>query len=147
MTTKARSKNSVNPAKGKAFQEGILKLVSKYFGVELEMEVPLGIGSPAKDHKFDFASADRKVIGECKNYCWTAGGNVPSAKMGFVNEAVFYLSFLPKGTKQFVVLRRDFSKKRKESLAEYYFRTYRHLIGNVKVLEVDLKTKKVIEVK
>ncbi len=71
-------------------------------------------------------------------YPWTEGGNVPSAKIAFINEAAFYLSFLPQKTIKFIVLRRDYHKKREETLAEYYMRTNRHLIGDVKILEINM---------
>ncbi len=71
------------------------------------MDAPIPIGRPAKGHRFDLVSEDGRYVGECKNYSWTEGGNVPSAKMGFINEAVFYLSWLPKSASRFVVMRRD----------------------------------------
>ena len=58
----------------------------------VEKKIP--IGDPAKDHKFDIVSGDNSIAIECKCYTWTVTGNVPSAKMGFTNEAAFYLSFL-----------------------------------------------------
>ena len=57
--------------------------------------------------------------------------------MGFANEAVFYLSFLPKETDKSIVMLKATHPRRSETLAEYYFRTNRHLLGNVKVCEFD----------
>lgn len=79
-------------------------------------------------------------VGECKNYSWTEAGNMPSAKMAFVNEAVFYLTFLPPGTQRFVAMRRDDHPVRGESLASYYYRTYRHLLSGVFIVEIDITT-------
>ena len=64
---------------------------------------------------------------------------MPSAKLGFVNEAVFYLSFLPEHIVRFVVMRKDTHPIKSETLAEYYFRTYRHLLKGVFVLEIELE--------
>ncbi|MBW8012514.1 MAG: hypothetical protein FVQ83_14960 [Chloroflexi bacterium] len=133
------SENSLNPAKGKQFQIFAAKLLSKRFSIDFHLESPKFIGNPPKEHKFDLASSDMKYVGECKNYSWTKTGNVPSAKMGFTNEAVFYLSFLPDDKYRFVVMRKDVHPKRDETLAEYYFRTNRHLLQGVHILEIDLE--------
>jgi hypothetical protein len=132
------NENRLNPGKGKRFQEQAARLLCKHFGVRFELDYPLAIGNPPKEHRFDLVSSDLHYVGECKNYAWTKAGNVPSAKMGFVNEAVLYLSFLPKDTVRFVVLRNDVHGKRDETLAEYYYRTYRHLLRGVLILEADL---------
>lgn len=92
--------NSQNPRKGRMFQEKSSEVLSKHFGVEFLLDFPIPIGSPPKDHKFDLVSEDMKIIGECKNYSWTETGNIPSAKMGFTNEAAFYLTLLPKEHKK-----------------------------------------------
>jgi len=85
-------------------------------------------------------------MGECKNYSWTETGNIPSAKMGFVNEAVFYLSFLPPEIVRFVVMWKDTHPRRRESLADYYYRTYHHLLNGVLILEVDMGSGKLREI-
>jgi len=132
------NENRLNPGKGKWFQERAAELLSKHFQVHLELDYPLAIGNPPKEHKFDLVSSDQRYVGECKNYAWTKTGNVPSAKMGFVNEAVLYLSFLPKDIVRFVVMRKDVHERRGETLAEYYYRTYRHLLRGVSIIEADL---------
>jgi hypothetical protein len=58
--------------------------------------------------------------------------------MGFINQAVFYLQFLSNNMNRFVVMRRDVHPRRGESLADYYFRTYRHLLNDIYILEIDL---------
>jgi len=133
-----QTENSLNPAKGKLFQKQTDEILSKHFDVEFQLDYPIAIGNPPKKHKFDLVSSDMRYVGECKNYSWTVTGNVPSAKMGFTNEAVFYLSFLPHEIKRFVALRRDTHQKRKESLAEYYYRTYQHLLNGISIIEVDV---------
>lgn len=137
------SANSENPAKGRAFQELAREVLSEHFGVQLSIDAPMGIGDPEKNHNFDLASADRSCVGECKCYGWTETGNMPSAKMAFVNEAVLYLSLLPSQTKRFVVMRKDSHPKRSETLAEYYYRTYRHLLYGIQILELDVDARKV----
>lgn len=86
--------NSENPKVGKAFQELVLKSMEERFDTPFDMEVALPIGYPSKNHKFDCVSEDRKIIVECKCYTWTATGNVPSAKLMGLNEALFYMSYL-----------------------------------------------------
>lgn len=133
------SENRLNPGKGRQFQEKAAELLPKHFQTEFQLDHPIAIGNPPKDHRFDLVSSDLRYIGECKNYSWTKSGNVPSAKMGFVNEAVFYLSFLPKDTIRFVVMRKDVHPTRGETLADYYYRTYHHLLQGVLVLEIDVE--------
>ena len=103
------------------------------------MEKKLPIGCPPKDHKFDIVDKGNTIAIECKRYTWTVTGNVPSAKMGFANEAAFYLSFLPDSYQKYIVMLYSFHQKRQETLAEYYFRTNRHLLGGIKVAEYDPK--------
>ena len=40
----------------------------------------------------------------------------------------------------------SYHDKRKQSLAEYYYQTYRHLIGNMHVLEYELENNTMREV-
>ena len=132
--------NSKNPKMGAKFQEQVKNWFEKNYNLVFKSEVKIPIGEPPKEHKFDIANIDKKIVIECKRYTWTETGNVPSAKMGFVNEAVFYLSFLPKDYKKYVVMLKDFHSKRKESLSNYYCRTYNHLLGDIIVAEYDPKT-------
>ena len=138
-TKRVSSENRPNPGKGRQFQEKAADLFSEHYQVEFQLDCPIAIGDPPKDHRFDLASSDLRLVGECKNYSWTKSGNVPSAKIGFVNEAVFYLSFLPKDTIRFVVMRKDVRPRKDETLANYYYRTYRHLLQGVLIFEIDLE--------
>jgi len=139
--------NSMNPAKGRQFQKLAAKVLSNHFGVDFDIEYPIEIGNPPKQHNFDLASKDLQYIGESKNYSWTEGGNVPSAKMAFVNEAVFYLQHLSNDINRFVVMRKDYNAKRKETIAEYYHRTNYHLLNGVFIIEIDTETLDVREFK
>lgn len=145
-TNQVSSVNKQNPGRGAQFQKKASEILSKHYQVEFQIEYLHEIGSPPKGHRFDLASSDLQYVGECKNYSWTGSGNVPSAKMGFINEAVFYLSFLPKNIKRFIVMRKDIHPKRTETLAEYYYRTYQHLLHGVAILEVDLENDTVKEI-
>jgi hypothetical protein len=141
--------NRNNPRRGRRFEELAQACLTCYFQTNLDRKQPIEIGRPPKSHCFDLASADRRIVGECKNYSWTASGNVPSAKLGFLNEAAFYLSFLPQSTIRFIVLRRQMKPRstrtsaRGEPLADYYHRTHRHLLNGTIVLEIDSRTKTV----
>ena len=57
--------------------------------------------------------------------------------MGTTNEAAFYLSLLNGERKKFIVMLKDYNPKRKETLAEYYYRTNKHLLGDIMVAEYD----------
>lgn len=132
------SDNSLNTGKGREFQRVAADLMGRHFSVKFRLDYPMPIGTPPKQHRFDLVSDDKHYIGECKNYAWTEGNNVPSAKMGFINEALFYLSFCPPTTVRFVVMRKDIRNTTGESLADYYFRTYRHLRNGTLVIEIDI---------
>ncbi len=139
--------NSDNPKIGAVFQKQVLEWFSKEFSMPFLMEEKIPIGSDLIDpseyklHKFDIVSDDRTIIIECKCYTWTETLNVPSAKMGFVNEAALYLSLVKKCRRKYIVIRRSYNHKRKETLAEYYYRTNRHLLGDVVVAEYDMENK------
>lgn len=53
---------------------------------------------------------------------------MPSAKLTVWNEAMYYFFAAPSGYRRIMFVLRDFSEKRGETLAEYYLRTYRHLV-------------------
>ncbi len=129
--------NSDNPKNGADFQRAVQKYFIDEYGPGFELEKKILIGDPPKDHKFDIVNPNRRIVIECKRYTWTETGNVPSAKMGFTNEAAFYLSFLPDNYEKYIVMLKAYHPKRNESLAEYYYRTNRHLLGKTKVAEYD----------
>ena len=133
--------NSDNPKNGALFQLSVRDWFQDHYKMPFELEKKLPIGSPSKDHKFDIVDSANTIAIECKRYTWTETGNVPSAKMGFVNEAAFYLSFLPDSYSKYIVMLHSCHEKRKETLAEYYFRTYHHLLGNIQVAEFDPASK------
>jgi hypothetical protein len=137
--------NSLNPGKGRDFQAVAAKLLTAKLGVSFHLDYPLAIGHPPKLHKFDFVSEDLRYVGECKNYSWTETGNVPSAKTAFLNEAVLYLSHVPADKIKFLVMRLDRHDRKKETLVEYYLRTYKHLLGGLTLYEIDPAAGELIE--
>ena len=104
--------NSDNPRNGADFQRQVLHWFQQNNAAEFVLEKKIPIGNPAKDHKFDIVDAAGTIAIECKRYTWTETGNVPSAKMGFTNEAAFYLSFLPDSYKKYIVMLRSCNTKR-----------------------------------
>ena len=138
--------NRQNPAKGRLFQEQVRQALTRHYGVEFFKEYPIKIGNPAKDHKFDLVSADSKYVVECKAISWTETGNVPSAKMAFCNQAVFYLSHVPSAKKKILIIKRDEHPTRRETLAQYYKRINQHLLNDIIVAEFDPKSRKLTEI-
>lgn len=129
--------NSDNPRNGAMFQGQVRDWFHKQYGLGFELETKIPIGDLVKNHKFDIVNLDKKIAIECKRYTWTETGNVPSAKIGFTNEAAFYLSFLLDSYEKYIVMLCSHHEKRNESLAEYYYRSNMHLIGKTKVAEYD----------
>ena len=135
--------NSEHAKIGADFQKAVQQYFIKKYGsgFELEMQIKIGYSEDdQKEHKFDIVNPKQRIAIECKRYTWTKTGNVPSAKMGFTNEAAFYLSFLPDTFKKYIVMLRSYHAQRNESLAEYYYRTYHHLLGAIKIAEFDPET-------
>ncbi len=134
--------NSDNPRNGAIFQRKVMEWFQANYEAKFELEKKITIGNPRKAHKFDIVGNDNNgnnIAIECKRYTWTKSGNVPSAKMGFTNEAAFYLSFLPDNYYKYIVMLKSCHHQRKETLAEYYYRTNRHLLGRIKVAEYNLE--------
>lgn len=138
--------NSDNPHNGAVFQKQVKDWFEKTYQSPFVMEKKIPIGNPPKDHKFDIVGENDSIAIECKRYTWTETGNVPSAKMGFTNEAAFYLSFLPESYEKYIVMLYSYHEKRGETLAEYYYRTNRHLIGKIHIVEYNPETHEMREV-
>ena len=128
--------NSDNPMVGRKFQYLAKKVLSKEFGISFDEEVEIDIGNPAKSHRFDLANKDRSIVAECKCYTWTDSGNVPSAKLMGLDEALFYFSFLPPETKKILCMVESKNSGKTETLAEYYVRIHGHLLRDVSVYEI-----------
>ncbi|WP_211355860.1 hypothetical protein [Colwellia echini] len=93
-----------------------------------DFKIPVGVNLFKKDHAFDLGCTEKQVLVECKSHKWTSGDNVPSAKLTVWNEAMYYFLASPKSYRKIMFVLRDFSEKRSETLAEYYLRTYAHLV-------------------
>lgn len=128
--------NSENPRVGRVFQEKVQLLLKEKFQTTFDQEVSIAIGSPPKPHKFDLANKNHSIVAECKSYTWTDSGNVPSAKLMGLDEAVFYFSFLPSETTKILCMKCATYKGKSETLAEYYVRVHGHLLRDVFVYEI-----------
>ena len=129
------NQNSENPYVGRKFQEIVKSTLEKEFNTPFEQEVAIPIGKPAKDHKFDLANENWSIVAECKCYTWTDSGNVPSAKLMGLDEAVFYFGFLPPETKKLLCMKKAEHRGKQETLAEYYVRAHGNLLKDVFVYE------------
>lgn len=122
------------------------QIAQKFFamsGVELErsLKVEVGIASTKKLHAFDLGCAKRKWLVECKSHRWTAGHNIPSAKLTVWNEAMYYFYAAPHEYKKILFVLKDLRRGTGESLSGYYLRTHSHLVpAGVEVWEYDEQT-------
>jgi len=125
-----------NVDRGRSFQLAVKDALERRSGIVFDLEVALPVGDPPKPHTFDFASPDKHYVGEAKAFTWTTTGNVPSAKITGLREALNYLRLLPSSTATFLVVKRDYHPRRRETLGEYFVRLNRNLLGNVAILEL-----------
>lgn len=116
--------------KGDAFAKRVGEhLCRKGKLVKPEYSVEIGFRTDSrKRHSFDFGNETTLV--ECKNYDWTKGVGIPSAKISTLNESMLYFLAAPSSFRKILFLA---EKKRKgvrgsETLAEYYVRQQGHLI-------------------
>ena len=106
------------------------------------LKISIGISSIKKEHAFDLGNLQKKIIVECKSNTWTQSDRMPSAKLTAWDQAMYYFSIAPSEYRKIMFVLRNYSKKRKESLTEYYLRTHAHLIPrDVEIWEYDLKNK------
>ncbi len=129
--------NSDNPKIGRQFQEYVCALMREHFQEDFVLEKPIPIGEPSKMHRFDCVSTSGNIVVECKCYTWTNSGNVPSAKLMGLNEAVFYMSYLPPETRKIIAINKSVFANKAYTLAEYYCRIDGHLLKGIEVIEVD----------
>ena len=127
------------------------KAAQEYFGqqgIVLRKGRGVQIGfSSKREHKFDLGADKPAMLVECKAHTWTAGGNVPSAKITVWNEAMLYFSLAPSDYRKILFVLKDWSEKRGESLAQYYARTRDHLIPDgVEIWEYDESTSSAMQV-
>ena len=119
-------------------------LAAQGLKLEKDFRLSIGIEEKKKDRRFDLGSKSSRIIVECKSHKWTKGNYVPSAKMTVWNEAMYYFLLAPKNYQKILFVLRHYNLKKKETLVEYYRRTYGHLIpSGVEIWEYDEKNKRV----
>lgn len=143
--------NSVSNAHvGKDFED-IVENVFNNIGIIVRKGISINIGHLIKKpHRFDLGNVcdNNKIVIECKSHTWTSGNNVPSAKLTVWNEAMYYFTLTPSEFRKVLVVKKDYSIKRSETLAQYYIRTYEHLIpDNVEIYEIAEETLDIIKLK
>lgn len=124
---------------GRDFESAVLQAFAD-IGMRLQenVSVEVGIAGSKKGHAFDLGCEEQCILVECKSHRWTSGNNVPSAKMTTWNEAMYYFHAAPAKYRKIMVVLRDFSEKRNETLLSYYLRTHSHLIpSDVEFWEYD----------
>lgn len=125
-----------NVAVGRAFCNEVRLVLGTELGIHLSEELAIGIGEPPKPHRFDLGNRDANIAVECKAFTWTKGGNMPSAKITTAREAVLFLQWLPADWTRILAMSRSTRPTHQESLAQYFVRLNRHLLGDVSVVEV-----------
>lgn len=123
--------------------ENIAKRYFLNLGIDTKENYAIGLGcNKKKSHRFDLGGINKngnEFVVECKSHTWTATENAPSAKMTVWNKVMLYFSLLPQSTEKILFVLKHYSPKRKETLAEYYIRTYGHLIPDgVSIIEYDV---------
>ena len=142
MTNNFQREGSVsNSQVGRDFEDAAIGALAKC-GVKVEKgyRIEIGISDIKKHRKFDLGADCPPTIVECKTNTWRKGENVPSAKMANWNEAMYYFACSPPEYRKIFFVMKDVREKRgkSESLAEYYIRTYYHLIPpEVEIWEFD----------
>ena len=128
-----------NAQVGREFEAVAIEILqSEGLRLHHNYKLPVGIGKEKKAHVFDLGSDNPKTIVECKSHTWTKGNNVPSAKMTVWNEAMYYFAIASSSYRKIFFVLKDQRNSNQETLAEYYMRTYRHLIPeDVEIWEYD----------
>ena len=130
---------------GRAFELRAQKILADHgLSLELNHRVPCGLRKLNKDHAFDLGSETPKVIVECKSQTWTAGGNVPSAKMKNWAEAMFYFHMAPPDYRKIFFVEKSLRPGYEESLLDYFRRTQAHMIpSDVEFWELEAESDKI----
>ena len=126
-----------NNEKGILFEKQVKELFEREYDVKLEAEYPLEIGFKSlKSHKFDFGNS--KILLECKDYSWTSGNNIPSAKICHLKEVMLYFHLAPKNYKKILILNRNIRGINGESVGEYFIRLNKAFIPeDVEIFEIE----------
>jgi len=127
--------NISNTEKGRLFQGKCQLALELVLGRKPDREVSIATPSGAS-HRCDLATPERDVVAECKCYDWTVSGNVPSAKIVHLREALQRLRLLPEDVTRYLIIRKSPHPVRPESLGAYFVRLNQHELGTVNVLEL-----------
>lgn len=132
MANHQREGANSNADVGRKFEKKAKRALAKH-GLDLESNFKLAVGlgrakKDKKEHTFDFGSERPKVIVECKSHTWTAGGNVPSAKMKNWAEAMFHFHMAPKAYRKIFIVERSVRKSTGETLLCYFKRIRFYMI-------------------
>lgn len=116
-------------------------------GLQLNYPVEVGVGASKKLHAFDLGCGTQRVIVECKSHRWTAGHNIPSAKLTVWNEAMYYFHAAPPEYRKIMFVLKDLRRGDGESLTSYYLRCYRHLVpAEVEFWEYDEHARAAVQI-
>jgi hypothetical protein len=124
-----------NTERGRAFQLLCREALSRALGRDVDLEVPIQIGS-GKPHIFDLATKEGDVVAECKAFAFTAAGNNPSAKITTLREATVYLRSVPGEVRRVLIVKRAPHPKRGETLGQYFVRLNPNFVDRITVLEM-----------
>jgi hypothetical protein len=132
-----------NAHAGREFEaEAVAYFAAQGLSLTEPFSAPVGVGERRKAHRFDLGGDDPAVLVECKSHTWTSTGNVPSAKLTVWNEAMFYFHLAPTNFRKILFVLEARHPRRTETLADYYIRTYGHMIpDDVSIIEFDPITK------
>jgi hypothetical protein len=133
-----RKNSTSNTHVGRDFERAVARLLTKEFG-KLESPFIIDIGHVRKKkHKFDFGSASKRIIVECKSHTWTESGNVPSAKVTTWDQAMLYFYLAPRRYRKILCCLHNRNQKNGQTLGTYYARLKEHLIPDeVEIWEID----------
>lgn len=126
---------------GREFEAEAQRYFSSH-GISLEpnVKISIGIEGKAKTHTFDLGDLNQQVLVECKSHTWTTSFRVPSGKMKAWNEAMYYFFAAPRCYRKIFFVLKHYNPSRKETLLDYYLRTYDHLIpSEIEFWEFDEK--------
>lgn len=140
MTNFQRIGASSNSHVGRDFEQVAWSYFQQTENLQLQkcFPVQIGIGANKKCRRFDLGLETPAILVECKSHRWTETGNMPSAKVTVWNESMFYFLLAPSHYRKILFVLRDRHIRKTESLAEYYVRTYLHLIpSDVSIMEFD----------
>ncbi|MCB1500645.1 MAG: hypothetical protein KDK07_12785 [Bauldia sp.] len=127
---------------GRDFEAAIRDVFARQgYSLTSNFSAPVGHGERIKGHNFDLGSSDPPILVECKSHRWTAGNNVPSAKITVWNEAMYYFQLAPRRFRKCLCVLLDRRNGHGETLTTYYLRNYGHLVpDDVEVWEFDEST-------